>query len=62
MPNGSDCIASHPLQEIQPTKSVGEPEMEAWLPLGMKTKKKSGGKKKKKCRVFIVGAVVTFVY
>ncbi|KAJ8898976.1 hypothetical protein K2173_008478 [Erythroxylum novogranatense] len=47
MPNGSDRITSHPLQELQPTKNVDDPEIKAWLALGTKTKKKGGGKKKK---------------
>ncbi|XP_077233043.1 ERBB-3 BINDING PROTEIN 1 [Tasmannia lanceolata] len=48
MPNGSDRITSHTLQELQPTKSIDdEPEIKAWLALGTKTKKKGGGKKKK---------------
>ncbi|XP_074317521.1 ERBB-3 BINDING PROTEIN 1 [Silene latifolia] len=47
MPNGSDRITSHPLQELQPTKTVDDPEIKAWLALGTKTKKKGGGKKKK---------------
>ncbi|KAG9156825.1 hypothetical protein Leryth_022750 [Lithospermum erythrorhizon] len=47
MPNGSDRITSHPLQEIQPTKTIDDPEIKAWLALGTKTKKKGGGKKKK---------------
>ena len=48
MPNGSDRITSHPLQELQPTKTVdNDPEIKAWLALGTKTKKKGGGKKKK---------------
>ena len=47
MPNGSDRITSHPLQELQPTKQVDDPEIKAWLALGTKTKKKGGGKKKK---------------
>ncbi|CAJ2659717.1 unnamed protein product [Trifolium pratense] len=48
MPNGSDRITSHPLQEVQPTKTVDDPEIKAWLALGVKTKKKGGGKKKGK--------------
>ena len=48
MPNGSDRVTSHPLQELQPTKSVDDPEIKAWLALGTKTKKKGGGRKKKK--------------
>lgn len=47
MPNGSDRITSHPLQELQPTKPLEDPEIKAWLALGVKTKKKGGGKKKK---------------
>jgi curved DNA binding protein len=46
MPNGSDRITSHILQELQPTKTVDDPEIKAWLALGIK-KKKGGGKKKK---------------
>jgi len=37
----------HPLQELQPTKTVEDPEIKAWLSLPIKTKKKGGGKKKK---------------
>lgn len=47
MPNGSDRITSHPLQELQPTETIDDPEIKAWLALGTKTKKKGGGKKKK---------------
>lgn len=47
MPNGSDRITSHPLQQLQPTKTIDDPEIKAWLALGTKTKKKGGGKKKK---------------
>lgn len=47
MPNGSDRITSHPVQELQPTKQIDDPEIKAWLALGTKTKKKGGGKKKK---------------
>ncbi|PPE02390.1 hypothetical protein GOBAR_AA39726 [Gossypium barbadense] len=47
MPNGSDRITSHPLQELQSTKTIDDPEIKAWLALGTKTKKKGGGKKKK---------------
>ncbi|KAI9380590.1 hypothetical protein POPTR_016G119700v4 [Populus trichocarpa] len=47
MPNGSDRITSHALQELQPTKTIDDPEIKAWLALGTKTKKKGGGKKKK---------------
>lgn len=47
MPNGSDRVTAHPLQELQPTKTIDDPEIKAWLALGTKTKKKGGGKKKK---------------
>lgn len=48
MPNGSDRITSHRLQQLQPSKSAeDDPEIKAWLALGTKTKKKGGGKKKK---------------
>ncbi|KAL3518045.1 hypothetical protein ACH5RR_020634 [Cinchona calisaya] len=48
MPNGSDRITSHPLQELKPTKTIdSDPEIKAWLSLPIKTKKKGGGKKKK---------------
>ncbi|XP_022144070.1 ERBB-3 BINDING PROTEIN 1 [Momordica charantia] len=47
MPNGSDRITSHALQELQPTKTIDDPEIKAWLALGTKSKKKGGGKKKK---------------
>ncbi|XXG39711.1 hypothetical protein AAC387_Pa01g0599 [Persea americana] len=48
MPNGSDRITSHALQELKPTKTIEhDPEIKAWLALGTKTKKKGGGKKKK---------------
>lgn len=48
MPNGSDRMTSHPLQELKPDKTVdNDPEIKAWLALGTKTKKKGGGKKKK---------------
>lgn len=46
MPNGSDRITSHTLQELQPTKTVDDPEIKGWLALAIK-KKKGGGKKKK---------------
>ncbi|KAL6519475.1 ERBB-3 BINDING PROTEIN 1 [Orobanche gracilis] len=47
MPNGSDRIACHPIQDLQPTRTIDDPEIKAWLALGTKTKKKGGGKKKK---------------
>ncbi|KAL3699035.1 hypothetical protein R1sor_017057 [Riccia sorocarpa] len=47
MPNGSDRITGHALQELQPTKPVEDPEIKGWLALGTKAKKKGGGKKKK---------------
>lgn len=45
MPNGSDRITSHTLQELG-TKISEDPEIQGWLALGIK-KKKGGGKKKK---------------
>lgn len=47
MPNGSDRVTSHPLQELKPTKTIDDPDIKAWLSLPVKTKKKGGGKKKK---------------
>lgn len=47
MPNGSDKITGHPLQELNSTKAIDDPEIKAWLALGTKSKKKGGGKKKK---------------
>ncbi|KZV38499.1 hypothetical protein F511_35607 [Dorcoceras hygrometricum] len=47
MPNGSDRITLHPLQDLQPTKAVDDPDIKAWLALATKSKKKGGGKKKK---------------
>ncbi|KAM7258788.1 hypothetical protein ACFE04_014529 [Oxalis oulophora] len=47
MPNGSDKITTHSLQETEPTKAIDDPEIKAWLALGIKSKKKGGGKKKK---------------
>ena len=48
MPNGSDRVTSHSLQELQPSKSIEDnAEIKGWLALGTKTKKKGGGKKKK---------------
>ncbi|XP_062151828.1 ERBB-3 BINDING PROTEIN 1-like [Alnus glutinosa] len=31
MPNGSDRVTSHPLQELQPTKTIDQPEIKAWF-------------------------------
>jgi hypothetical protein len=42
MPNELDRVASHPLQELQPTKTIDDPEIKTWLALGT-----CGGKKKK---------------
>ncbi|CAD5172550.1 unnamed protein product, partial [Musa acuminata subsp. malaccensis] len=48
MPNGSDRITSHPLQQLLPSKMIDDnAEIKAWMALGTKTKKKGGGKKKK---------------
>lgn len=62
MPNGSDRITSHPLQEIQPTKTVDDPEIKAWLALGVKTKKKGGGKKKKGMILKLCAKAVLHIY
>ncbi|KAL8093075.1 hypothetical protein AgCh_035092 [Apium graveolens] len=45
MPNGSDRITSHSLQELEPSRAVDDPVINAWLALGTRTKKKGGGKK-----------------
>lgn len=47
MPNGSDRVTGHPLQELKPDKVLEDPDVKAWLALGTKAKKKGGGKKKK---------------
>ncbi|MCO5601016.1 hypothetical protein L7F22_055132 [Adiantum nelumboides] len=47
MPNGSDKLTGHPLQEINSSKTLEDPEIKVWLALGTKAKKKGGGKKKK---------------
>ncbi|XP_020571748.1 ERBB-3 BINDING PROTEIN 1-like [Phalaenopsis equestris] len=48
MPNGSDRITHHPLQQLQTSKNIdNDPEIKTWLALGIKTKKKGSGKKKK---------------
>ncbi|XP_060211022.1 ERBB-3 BINDING PROTEIN 1-like isoform X2 [Lycium barbarum] len=48
MPNGSDRITSHALQELTPAKTIdNEPEIKTWLALPVKTKKKKNGKKSK---------------
>ncbi|KAJ8553056.1 hypothetical protein K7X08_020449 [Anisodus acutangulus] len=48
MPNGSDRVTSHALQELTPAKTIdNEPEIKTWLALPVKSKKKGGGKKKK---------------
>lgn len=62
MPNGSDRITSHPLQQLLPSKMIDDnAEIKAWLALGTKTKKKGGGKKKKGTRTFVLTrAVVSF--
>ncbi|KAL8102149.1 ERBB-3 BINDING PROTEIN 1 [Apium graveolens] len=56
MPNGSDRVTSHPVQELEPTKTIDDPEIKAWLALGTKTKKKGGGKKKKGKKDKVEGA------
>ncbi|KAL4189772.1 hypothetical protein AMTRI_Chr08g208800 [Amborella trichopoda] len=45
LPSGSDRITSHPLQDLQPSKQIEDPEIKAWLALGTKTKKKPKKKK-----------------
>lgn len=63
MPNGSDRITSHTLQELQPTKTIDDPEIKSWLALGTKTKKKGGGKKKKgKLELFKLKKVKNMIY
>ncbi|KAI7745051.1 hypothetical protein M8C21_002252 [Ambrosia artemisiifolia] len=48
IPNRSERITSHGLQEVQPTKTINyHPKTKAWLSLPVKTKEKGGGKKKK---------------
>ncbi|KAL1545361.1 ERBB-3 BINDING PROTEIN 1 [Salvia divinorum] len=47
LPNRSDRATSYALQELQPTKTVDDPEIKAWSALGTKSKKKGGGKNKK---------------
>eukprot|EP00246_Nothoceros_aenigmaticus_P004341 TRINITY_DN15850_c0_g1_i1.p1 TRINITY_DN15850_c0_g1~~TRINITY_DN15850_c0_g1_i1.p1 ORF type:complete len:400 (+),score=90.65 TRINITY_DN15850_c0_g1_i1:213-1412(+) len=47
MPNGSDRITGHALQELKSNKVLEDPDVKAWLALGTKAKKKGGGKKKK---------------
>ncbi|XP_073393569.1 ERBB-3 BINDING PROTEIN 1 [Physcomitrium patens] len=47
MPNGSDKITGVPLQEYQQTKVPDDPEIKAWLGMGIKSNRKGGGKKKK---------------
>lgn len=53
MPNGSDRITGAPLQTLEPTKVLEDPEVKALLALGIKSKKKGGGKKKKGCSCFV---------
>jgi hypothetical protein len=31
MPNGTDRVTSHPLQELLPTKTIDHPEIKAWF-------------------------------
>ena len=40
MENGSDKITRNPLQELNPTKAIGDHEIKTWLALGIKSKKK----------------------
>ena len=58
MPNGSDKVTSHSLQQFQPTVSIEDnAEIKGWLALGTKSKKKGGGKKKKGLFGYISAAV-----
>ena len=40
MQNGSDKITRNPLQELNPTKVIGDHEIKTWLDLEIKSKKK----------------------
>jgi hypothetical protein len=31
MPNGTNRVTSHPLQELLPTKTIDHPEIKAWF-------------------------------
>jgi hypothetical protein len=53
MPNGSDRITGHSLQELQPLKVPEDPEIKTWLAMATKAKKKGGGKKKKGAHLLI---------
>lgn len=46
MPNGSDRVTSVPLQALQPTVTLEDPEVKAILNLSYKKSKKSAAKKK----------------
>ncbi|KAK2445092.1 ERBB-3 BINDING PROTEIN [Trifolium repens] len=41
---------SHPLQELQPTKTIDNPEIKTWLALGTCGGKKKKGKKEDKAK------------
>ena len=47
MANGSDKVTGGTLQQCEPTKPLEDAEVKAWLALGVKSKKKGGGKRKK---------------
>ena len=47
MQNGSDKITRNPLQELNPTKAIGDHEIKTWLALGIKSKKKWVERKRK---------------
>ena len=49
MPNGSDRITSVPLQPLQSSVTVEDPDVKAILNLSYKSKKKSAAKKKGEC-------------
>ena len=48
MQNGSNKITRNPLQELNPTKAIDDPEIEEWLALGRTKSKKNGGGQKRK--------------
>eukprot|EP00245_Coleochaete_scutata_P016639 TRINITY_DN7851_c0_g1_i1.p1 TRINITY_DN7851_c0_g1~~TRINITY_DN7851_c0_g1_i1.p1 ORF type:complete len:397 (-),score=113.52 TRINITY_DN7851_c0_g1_i1:790-1980(-) len=50
MPNGSDRVTIHPVQALEPTKQLEDPEVKSLLALSVKSKKKGGGAKKKKAK------------
>ena len=41
-------MTRNPLQELNQTKAIDDPEIKAWLSLGWIKSKKNGGRKKRK--------------